>query len=138
MIQLRVLVADDEPSNAQIAEIILASAGHSVTCCRNGAEVLELCLTRGERYDLVLMDILMPEVDGLEATRILRSHPMTKDMPILCLSARASGSDRRIGLDAGCTHYISKPIKRPQLLAEIHRTLVRVGRILPTDSIVAD
>lgn len=120
---LNILVVDDESTNLEIAEVILSSLGHRVTTCLDGAEALALCLERSERYDLILMDVLMPVMDGLEATRRLRAHPDTRDVPIICLSAKASGSDQTAGLQAGCNLYLTKPYRRADLLHALETTL---------------
>lgn len=130
---LNVLVVEDEPSNREIAEIILSSAGHRVLTAPDGREALRLLLDEGKAVDVVLMDILMPVMNGLEATTTLRANPHTRDLPIICVSAKASGSDQQSGLAAGCTHYLSKPFKRRQLLEALARTLLDEGRIGPED-----
>lgn len=130
---LNVLVVEDEPSNREIAEIILASAGHRVFMAADGQEALRLLLDEGQQVDVVLMDILMPVMNGLEATRALRADPRTRDLPIICVSAKASGSDQESGLSAGCSHYLSKPFKRRQLLESLAKTLLEEGVIAPEE-----
>ncbi len=130
---LNVLVVEDEPSNREIAEIILSSAGHRVYAASDGKEALKLLLDEGLAIDVVLMDILMPVMNGLEATEALRADPRTRDLPIICVSAKASGSDYQTGMAAGCTHYLSKPFKRRQLLESLAKTMLEQGRIAPED-----
>lgn len=120
---LRVLIVEDEPTNREIAEAILTTDGHSVTTCRNGEEALDLCIAQGVPFDLVLMDILMPNMDGLEVTRRLRSESETRNLAILCVSARAAGADHAAGLLAGCDHYLKKPYRRKDLLEALRDTL---------------
>lgn len=135
MKSLQVLVAEDEPSNAEIVQVILESEGHRVTLCMDGTQVLELCHHQGRRFDVILMDILMPVMDGLEATRRLRADERTRDVPIICVSAKASGSDQQKGLSAGCTSYVTKPYKRKTLLAEIKAALIKAGTLSAEESI---
>jgi FOG: CheY-like receiver len=130
---LNVLVVEDEPSNREIAEIILASAGHRVLSAADGQEALTLLLDEGKAVDVVLMDILMPVMNGIEATKALRADPRTRDLPIICVSAKASGSDQQSGLTAGCSHYLSKPFKRRQLLEAVAQTLLDEGVIAPEE-----
>lgn len=130
---LNVLVVEDEPSNREIAEIILESAGHRVTTACDGKEALERLFAGEGRFDVVLMDILMPVMNGLEATRILREDPRTRDLPIICVSAKASGTDQQSGMAAGCSHYLSKPFKRRQLLEALAQTLLSQGKIAPEE-----
>lgn len=129
MKNLHILVVEDEPSNREIAEVILTSHGHQVTCAENGQEALKLCHDEGMRFDAVLMDVLMPVMDGLEATRRLRAHPETRDLTIICVSAKASGSDQGAGLTAGCDTYVRKPYKRKELLQALSETLLAKGII---------
>lgn len=114
-----ILVVDDEPTNCEVASIILTTLGHTVVTCSNGAEAVALCLADPGRFDAVLMDVLMPVMDGLEAIRRLRAEPSTQGIPIVCVSARASGSDRAAGLAAGCDRYVTKPYKRKDLIAAL-------------------
>lgn len=130
---LNVLVVEDEPSNREIVEIILSSAGHRVTSAGDGREALALLFEENRSFDVILMDILMPVMNGLEATRALRADARTRDLPIICVSARASGSDQQSGLAAGCTHYLSKPYKRKELLEALARTLLEHGVIAPEE-----
>lgn len=129
MKRLNILIVEDEPSNREIAEVILTSHGHTVTCAENGEEALRLCIDAGQKFDAVLMDVLMPVMDGLEATRRLRAHPATKDLVIICVSAKASGSDQGAGLEAGCNTYVRKPYKRKELLQALSETLILKGAI---------
>ncbi|HEY9856556.1 MAG TPA: response regulator [Stenomitos sp.] len=135
MKSLNVLVAEDEPSNAEIVQVILESEGHQVTLCMDGTQVLDLCHRQGRRFDVILMDILMPEMDGLETTRRLRADERTRDVPIVCVSAKASGSDQEKGLAAGCTTYVTKPYKRKMLLTEIKKALTETGVLTPEEGI---
>jgi len=135
MKSLQVLVAEDEPSNAEIVQVILESEGHQVTLCVDGTQVLDLCHRQGRRFDVILMDILMPVMDGLEATRRLRADERTRHVPIVCVSAKASGSDQEKGLTAGCTNYVTKPYKRKMLLTEIKKALILAGALSSEESI---
>ncbi|MBM3269270.1 MAG: response regulator [Candidatus Sericytochromatia bacterium] len=120
---LRVLVVEDEPTNREIAEVILTSQGHEVVSCRTGQEALDLLVDKGERFDVILMDVLMPGMDGLEVTRRLRTVDRTRDVPIICVSAKASGSDYAAGLAAGANSYLRKPYRRRELLQAIDDVL---------------
>jgi CheY-like chemotaxis protein len=138
MRQLSVLSVEDEPSNGEIIQIILSSHGHLVTRVENGQQALDLLIGEGRLFDVVLMDIQMPVLDGIAATQRLRAHGPTKDLPIICVSARASGSDGRAGLEAGCDAYITKPYKGRDLMNVLHATLVRKGAIAPDESLTRE
>lgn len=103
---LLVLLAEDNDINALLAMSLLAKAGHSVERARNGREALDLVHQR--HFDMILMDVHMPEMDGLEATRILRERGMR--LPIIALTANAMDEDRKICLDAGMDDYLAKPL----------------------------
>jgi CheY-like chemotaxis protein len=138
MRELNVLSVEDEPSNGEIIQIILSSQGHHVTTVENGQEALDVLIDQGRAFDVVLMDIQMPLVDGLEATRRLRAHHATSQIAIICVSARASGSDGQAGLDAGCDSYITKPYKSRELLTVLRDTLIKRGVIGPDEVITKD
>jgi len=116
----RLLVAEDNPINQQLALEFLQRAGAEVEIAENGREAVARATAHS--FDAILMDIHMPHLDGLEATRILRGEGL--QVPILAVSADALGSHRSAALEAGCDSYITKPIDFDQLLGEL-------GRLLP-------
>lgn len=131
---LKVLVVEDEPTNREVAEVILRSNGHEVVSVDNGRAALVLLADRAD-FDLILMDVLMPEMDGLTATRAIKADPELARIPLVVLSARASGSDRAAGLDAGADGYLTKPFKRGDLLTALADILVRQGVLSPDELI---
>jgi CheY-like chemotaxis protein len=113
---LRVLLAEDNPINQLIAKTLLEGAGHVVLLARDGCEALDV-LCR-ERVDVVLMDISMPRMDGLEATRRIRQGKVcgiASDLPIVALTAHALKGDRERFLGAGMDDYVAKPVRRGDL-----------------------
>ncbi|MDF1737344.1 MAG: response regulator [Minwuia sp.] len=113
---LKILLAEDNEINQMLALALLGKSGHQVTAVENGAEA-EIAV-RDNDYDLVLMDIHMPEVDGLEATRRIRSLDGDKlDIPIIALTANAMAEDKQMCLDAGMDDYLAKPINEAELNA---------------------
>jgi CheY-like chemotaxis protein len=116
---LSILLAEDHPVNRELAVTILTQEGHRVIEAGNGKEAWALA-TR-HRFDLVLMDVQMPEMDGLEATRLIRAHEKEKGrhVPIIALTAHAMKGDRETCLAAGVDAYLSKPVKRRELLEAI-------------------
>lgn len=119
MPRLNILVADDDPPSLELAQIILEAEGHRVTACRDGAEVVARLLEHGETFDLLLLDVVMPHVDGLTATATLRERPDTQGLPIICTSASANLAAREAGRLVGCTYYLIKPYRRADLLDAI-------------------
>ncbi|HUG41268.1 MAG TPA: response regulator [Longimicrobiales bacterium] len=118
----RVLVIEDNVSNMKLATFLLESAGHSVLAATD-AEA-GLATAKEERPDLVLMDIQLPGMDGLQATALLKARPETRSIPVVALTALAmKGDAERIHL-AGCDGYIAKPMAYREFLAT-------VGRFLP-------
>jgi len=123
-INARILLAEDAPDNQRLIGFLLRQAGATVTVVGNGREAVDAALAAwqgGEAYDVILMDMQMPEMDGYQATQILRSQ----DYPglIVALTANAMAEDEVRCLEAGCDAYLSKPIRREQLLAKLSELL---------------
>lgn len=116
---LKILLAEDNMVNQKIAMKMLEKVGCIVSAVENGQEVLDAL--EKHAYDLILMDAQMPKLDGLETTRLIRSNEKTtgKHVPIIALTARAMHEDRKKCLDIGMDGYVSKPIDRKLLFAEI-------------------
>ncbi len=116
--RLKILVAEDNSTNLMVTRQMLQSAGHSVDDARNGAEAVE----RAEAgcYDLILMDISMPRMDGIEATRAIRAgNGPSRSTPVIALTANAVQESVEQALAAGMNNYLSKPIRRADLIAAI-------------------
>ena len=122
---LHILLAEDNPVNQRLAIALLEKAGHRVSLAGNGAEAVSQW--REGHFDLILMDVQMPEMDGFEATRRIRhqEHTTGRHVPIVATTAHAMTGDRERCLQAGMDEYLSKPIIRLELMA----MLARIGRI---------
>ena len=105
----RILLVEDNQSNRQLARMVLNGSGFDVYVASDGAEGLQKA--RSTLYDLVLMDVELPGMDGLTVTPTLKSDPKTADVPIVALTANAMKGDEQEALAAGCSGYISKPIE---------------------------
>ena len=106
----RVLLVEDNEINQQIANELLTQAGVIVTVASNGREAVEEVATGGKNFDMILMDIQMPEMDGYEATRHIRAGNLGKHIPIIAMTAHALAEERQKALDAGMDDHVSKPV----------------------------
>ncbi len=118
-----VLVVDDDPDVARFVEVNLRSAGYEVSVASNGEEALERALEL--RPDLVLLDVMMPKLDGFEVAQRLRRDSRTSSSSIIMLTAKALSSDKVLGLSSGADDYIIKPFDPVELLARVKGTLRR-------------
>jgi two-component system, sensor histidine kinase and response regulator len=117
---LRILLADDNPLNCRLAVLMLEKAGHAIDVVEDGAAAIEA--VRAGQYDLVLMDVQMPGLDGLEATRRIRRLGVAKaGVPVIAITANAMAGDDRRCLAAGMNDYVTKPIDRARLLGTVAR-----------------
>lgn len=124
---MNVLLVEDEATNRMIAEVILQHAGHHVTVAENGEEALRLCHDQARQFDLALLDVQMPVLDGLETAQRMRAHPATESLPIVYLTACASREDITTGFEAGGDAYVTKPYSRRELLLGMQEALSRRG-----------
>jgi DNA-binding response OmpR family regulator len=122
----RILVADDDPKLVQVLRMYLEHEGHSVLAVADGRAALDQC--RARKPDLVVLDVMMPEVDGLDVCHILRRESA---VPIILLTARSTENDILLGLDLGADDYITKPYSPRQLVARV-RALLRRSAGAPT------
>ena len=120
---MRILAADDSASMREMVCVSLGSAGFEVTPAADGDEALRLAAQT--TFDLVLLDVNMPIRDGFEVTRALRAEPDYKHTPILMLTTESSADAKREGKSAGATGWIVKPFDPAQLIATVHRVLLR-------------
>jgi len=117
----RVLVVDDNDDNIRLIRFIVQKGGYGVIEARDGFEGVRLAVQ--EKPDLIIMDIQLPGIDGLEATRRIRQSEADGKVPIIALTAFAMSADRDRALAAGCTGYISKPIHLMSFIAEVGKYL---------------
>ena len=118
---LHILVAEDVPTNQLIMRDLLESLGASVVMAGDGAKAIQQLAETGQKIDLILMDIQMPTMDGLEATRRIRNGQIRNDIPIIALTAHALEEERQRAIAAGMNDFLTKPIDPQLLLAAIQR-----------------
>jgi DNA-binding response OmpR family regulator len=118
-----ILVVDDEPQIVRLVRAYLKESGFRVVTASDGEQALYVA--RHEKPDLVVLDILMPNMDGLEFTRHIRREA---DIPIIMLTARAEETDRIVGLEMGADDYVTKPFSPRELVARVHAVLRRTQR----------
>lgn len=117
----KILVVEDELTNQEVAEVILKNQGFQVILAGNGQEAIDKAIK--EHPDLIIMDILMPVLDGLTATRQLKSDQRTADIPVVAVTAKASNSDRDAAEAAGCDGFLAKPYRNKTLVETVRNYL---------------
>ncbi|NVE00709.1 response regulator [Massilia sp. BJB1822] len=115
----RILIVEDTPGNMVLASMLLESKGHTLFCAERAQPGIEIA--RKEALDLILMDIQLPEMDGITALGILKSDARTSAIPVVALTAHAMKGDRERLLASGFDGYIEKPFDFVQFLAEVER-----------------
>jgi DNA-binding response OmpR family regulator len=125
MMKAKILVVDDEPDVVQLIEYNLKAAGYDVITAADGEEALKKA--RSSAPDLIILDLMLPEVEGLDVCKILRRESSTSAIPIVMLTAKAGETDRVLGLELGADDYVTKPFSPRELV-------LRVKRLLRTDT----
>ncbi len=122
----RIVVADDDAPLRRIVSVTLTRAGHEVVDVGNGGAALDAC--SASRPDLVILDVMMPGMSGLDAARALRQDPHMDGLPIIVLTARVPDSDIEQGFEAGADDYIIKPFSPRDLASRVSALVDRAGR----------
>jgi len=127
--RLRVLLAEDQGDNRELAELVLGRSGFEVVSAATGKEMLDKLAA--DEFDVLILDIQLPDVDGLEVARSLRQDPRTAHMPIIGVTALAMLGDRERVLEAGCDDYISKPYDTRSLSTHVEQVVARTREKSP-------
>ena len=116
-----ILLAEDDDMSRDLLSRRLTKLGYTVVTATHGQQAIDVA--RNKHVDLILMDLCMPGVDGLKATRMLRDHESTASIPVIALTALASATDVKRAILAGCNDYETKPVVLPRLLLKMRKAL---------------
>jgi len=127
----KILIIEDEKDIRELLQLYLKREGYDVHIAKDGETGLRKASQ--ERFDLVLLDLMLPQLDGLEICRSLRSRPQTAGLPIIMITAKAEESDRIVGLEMGADDYITKPFSPREVLARIKAIFRRLEKPKPKE-----
>jgi len=119
----RILIAEDEPHIFQLVEFRLQRLGHEIYWARDGEQALELAGAHAP--DVIMLDVMMPILDGFQVLKRLKANPETKVMPVIMLTARGQESDIVSGIEGGASGYVVKPFSFPELIARVNAALAQ-------------
>jgi two-component system, cell cycle response regulator DivK len=119
----KIVVVEDNNMNMKLIQCILEHAGYSIRCVQTAEEGMELI--RSDKPEAIIMDIHLPGMDGLEATRIIKADPLLKDIKIMALTASAMAGDAERAINAGCDAYVSKPVRYKNFLEVLNYMLTQ-------------
>ena len=122
----KILIVDDDLDTLRLVGLMLQRQGYQISAATNGQQGLDKAFE--EDPDLILLDVMMPDMDGYEVTRRLRQHPATAETPILMFTAKTQLDDKVVGFEAGANDYLTKPTHPSELQARVKTLLARVGR----------
>jgi len=116
-----ILIADDSPTEIYLLKKILEKHGHKIIVAEDGQQAIEL--THSQKPDLILMDVVMPNLNGFQATRQLSKDPDTRNIPIIIISSKDQKTDKLWGLRQGAKGYLSKPTNEKMLMLKVNKLL---------------
>lgn len=119
----RILLAEDDPTNQYVFRAILSAAGYEVEIVDNGLQALDR--VRASQPSIVLLDMMMPVMDGYEAAGRIAADPELDDVPVIALTARAMKGDLEKTIEAGCDDYVAKPVSRKVLLDKVEEWMAK-------------
>lgn len=122
----KILIVEDEPEIAQLVNLYMGKEGFRPSVAKSGVEALNLL--KSERPDLVILDLMLPEIDGIEVCKRIRNAPDTALLPIIMLTAKAEESDTIVGLELGADDYVTKPFSPKALVARVKALFRRLDR----------
>ena len=126
MLKAKILIVDDEKNIVETVRYNLEKEGFATLTAANGTKALELA--RRDRPDLILLDWMLPEIDGLEVCRLLKQEATTRHIPVLMLTVKSSETDKVVGLEMGADDYVTKPFSPRELVARVRAMLRRTAQ----------
>ncbi|MFL0247067.1 response regulator transcription factor [Candidatus Clostridium stratigraminis] len=130
MSEYKILVVDDEEHIQELLKFNLESSGYKVYCCGNGTEALKIA--RKENLDLILLDVMLPGIDGYDVCKEVRKDNSISNLPIIMITAKSEELDKILGLELGADDYLTKPFSIRELLARV-KAVLRRTTIMPLD-----
>jgi pilus assembly protein CpaE len=122
----KILVVDDDLDTLRLVGLMLQRQGYEIVAANNGSQAL--AMAQSEHPDLILLDVMMPDLDGVEVTRRLRANEATRDLPIIMFTAKTQVEDKILGFEAGVDDYLTKPTQPRELFAHVRAVLARAGK----------
>ncbi len=126
----KILIVDDDIDTLRLVGLMLQRQGYEIIAANNGIQALAMAQT--ERPDLILLDLMMPDIDGVEVTRRLRSNDQTKDVPVIMFTAKTQVEDKILGFEAGADDYLTKPTQPRELFVHVKAVLARTNKAKKT------
>jgi len=130
----RILIVDDEPDIVALVSYNLKKEGYAVAAVHDGGEALDI--VKIKEFDLIILDLMLPGVHGMEVCRLLRGAPRTRNIPIIMLTAKGDEADRVRGLETGADDYMAKPFSPRELIARVKAVLRRSGERKRPDTVI--
>ena len=121
----KILVVEDDPPTVALVKTVLERAGHSINAAANGAEAL--LTISANMPDLILMDVMMPVMNGFQTLHVIKSNPLTQDIPVIILTARSGDMDMAQGWAEGVSFYLTKPFSAKELLTVVERLISQLS-----------
>ncbi len=130
----KILVVDDEPDLVELVSYNLKKEGFKVSSASNGEDALEK--VRKDGYDIIILDLMLPGIQGVELCRMIRSNPKTETIPIIMLTAKGEVADKIRGLETGADDYMTKPFSPKELVARVNTVLRRAGGLAAKEKVI--
>jgi PleD family two-component response regulator len=117
----KILLADDSRTALTLEQMLLTRSAYDVVLARDGREAVRQAIDHAP--DLIILDVVMPHMDGFEACQQIRQHEQTRDIPVIMVTTRGEGHHVETGFKAGCNDYVTKPIDGPELLSKVRNLI---------------